>query len=669
MNAITYFKLRSPYVGDVTKNCALTGCEVDNNFYTLEGRDIKSIEVDEGKIVVNLMNGDILSTENVTEGCIKELSIDFDETNGILTITKDGITETIDGFITKENFMDLIPKEDEEEETEPQPDPLFLRSVSTDGTIIGNGIPRKPLGLSPSVKTGQYRPVKKIIDTTNNESLPVIPDVFPGDRFLTIENISDYGMLYNYNGLKKIACALRDAQSPWRIPTKEDWDDMLNAVEPNEEYRNHNDERSNKFLGKFAGKLLKSVDLWKEDDDFCDENETVNCFNSEDHECVNGNHSQCHPDYCGEYGTCCHRRNIDSRGVDQFGFKVKPAGYANEAKDFMYFGERAYFWTASNHDYRDAYIKSFTYNKSSVLQDIMAADNYMSVRLVKDYNGENHFENEEIIGNNYSTVLMPSITKGSTIWTSINLSFDCCDCNCRTNHIYPNNGEDLDFVKKYYINEFIGKCWLKKEVMEGESVVVIGDNNTCIEYRVINGELKNIEDVIYNNVIETITPQLEDINEKIDTIDNSLQNEIERATAKDEELENAVNNISERLTTAETNIATNTQDISDISLQIEQINSDVEAIGTALQQEIERATTKDEELENAIAKESLQRQTDVDSLIEEVENLQSADERIEAEILTQEGTEFDKNTGVLTLKSKGGTNDIEVQFNFNFGTF
>ena len=38
-------------------------------------------------------------------------------------------------------------------------------------------------------------------------------------------------------------------------------------------------------------------------------------------------------------------------------------------------------------------------------------------------------------------------------------------------------------------------------------------------------------------------------------------------------------------------------------------------------------------------------------------------------MLTAEGTVFDKDSGVLTLKSKDGTNDIEVQFNFNFGTF
>ena len=40
MNGITYYRLKSDYPGDYTKNCALNGTEVDNNFYVLEGRDI-----------------------------------------------------------------------------------------------------------------------------------------------------------------------------------------------------------------------------------------------------------------------------------------------------------------------------------------------------------------------------------------------------------------------------------------------------------------------------------------------------------------------------------------------------------------------------------------------------------------------------------------------------
>ena len=45
------------------------------------------------------------------------------------------------------------------------------------------------------------------------------------------------------------------------------------------------------------------------------------------------------------------------------------------------------------------------------------------------------------------------------------------------------------------------------------------------------------------------------------------------------------------------------------------------------------------------------------------------DEEIEGKLLTVEGTEFDPNSGELRLKSAAGTNDIKVQFSFNFGEF
>jgi hypothetical protein len=46
---------------------------------------------------------------------------------------------------------------------------------------------------------------------------------------------------------------------------------------------------------------------------------------------------------------------------------------------------------------------------------------------------------------------------------------------------------------------------------------------------------------------------------------------------------------------------------------------------------------------------------------------EAKDVEIEGKLLTEEGTEFDKENGILTLKSAAGTNDITVQFSFNFG--
>ena len=621
MNGITYFRLNSSYDGDVTKNCALTGNEVDNNFYTLEGRDVKSVELQDGKIVVTLMNGDKMTTDSITEGYTKDLSIDFDEVNGVLTITRNGVTETIDGFVTSHNVNN---------------------SIAVDGSVIGNGLFDKPVGISPVFKTGQYRPVKKIIDTTNNEKLPLCEGLAAGDRFLTIENVNEFGYLYNYKGLKNIACRLKEMNSQWRIPTKEDWDDLLDSVEPCAEFRTHTDARSNKFLGKLAGKFLKSPEYWKREEPCgCSCNQDINCHqdfddvndesNEQPNECHCGRHIPCHPNYCGEYGTCHHRHGWNNGGIGKYGFNVLPAGYANEAKDYLYFKERAYFWTASNHECRDAYIKAFAYNKSSVLQDVMASDNYMSVRLVKEYNGHNFKESEEILGGTYSTVLMPSLKHGQTIWTAINIGLTDCECECSCNnctYVRPNNGEGMESTKKYFTNEWDGKHWLRKELLDGESVVVISDN--YIEYRLINGELKNVADIVYDRVIETINPIIDDINNSIDDLNDKIDQEIERSTNKDEELEGQLNDLNQRL--------------------------DEE---TAAREE------KDAELENSIQELREQDtiiQTQIDTLTERVET-------IDGQLFVQEGSEFDTNTGIMTLKSKSGNNDIQIQFDLNFGTF
>ena len=680
MNAITYFKLKSPYEGDITKNCALTGSEVDNNFYTLESRDVKSVELKDDKIVVNLMNGEKLTTDNITDDCIKDLTIDFDEVNGILTITQDGIVQTIKGFATNYNIGDAI---------------------SVDGTLVGNGLSETPVGISPVTKTGQYRPVKKIVKITEDERLPHKP--FVGDRFLTVENINDYGYLYNYEGLKKIACTLKEMGSEWRIPTKEDWDDMLDAVEPNEDFRNHTDARTNKYLGKFAGKFLKSKEYWKNEEHCIDDCNSEDicidyCESEHNEECSCDKHKTCHPNYCGEYGSCHHRHIHDNKGVDKYGFRIVPAGYANEAKDYLYFKERAYFWTASNHQYRDAYVKIFAYNKSNVLQDVMASDNYMSVRLVKNFNGDNYNECEDILGSVYSTVLMPSIKHGRAIWTSVNISLGDCGCGCK--HILPNDGQGMEYIKKYFINEWTGKKWLKKELLDGESVVVIEEGNkdsndkldkAYTEYRNVNGELVDVASLIYNNVMTTITPKIEDIETNIENLNEKIDNEIERSTIKDTELEGAINvleekiekntqdiqELNEHLTQTDANIATVNENLVTAINTINQNMADgFNTINSAIEAERQIRAEKDIELENAINTEKEERTSDVQALQEEdirinekIDVLEAKDTEIEAQLLTQEGTEFDKNSGILTLKSKGGTNDVQIQFNFNFGTF
>ena len=776
IDGITYFRKNSPYTGDVTKNCALDGVEVDNNFFVLEGRDIKTLRVEGSDIVIELQNGKVMRSVDALKDVadLKHTAIselEFDKESGVLKFVRDGEQVAITGFAT-----------------ESKSEPSTVVTVAVDDSLKGNGLAATPISISPMFKTGQYEPVKKIISVVDGESIPTCETLAVGDRYLTKEYVSVYGMLYNYNAVKKIACDLDKANSPWRIPTKEDWDDMLNAVEPCPKNKNHNSATSNKYLGAWAGKLLKSTDLWLHSttidpcgNDTCINYDTVSCGNCnnacESIYCGKVCDNECRCCDCGNCNNgCCDCGNCDNRGLDTFGFHIVPAGYADDGRNFVFFGERAYFWTATNSNCENVYVKRFEYNRNSVYQNIIAGQNYLSLRLVKDYNGHNYHESEKILSDHYPTVMMPSVKNGHSIWTSVNVSLGCC-CG----RIEPNNGLALAHTTKFYLNEWDGKEWLRNELKDGESVVIkkAPNGQTNAEYRLSDGKLINVSQITYEAVINDINPKLDELGTKID-------NEINRSIAKDESFEDTINdelrpnitknsndiatvntnlvsaigNINEAIKTVNDNLVDAVNTINGgIATEIQERKDADKEIKDSLDQEIERAITKDNELTTAIAEEKHARETkdaelenkivqqqtvsnehyqELKGLIntnkESIDNLSSdldatktdlnntkqvlsdfgketakafeqinqvitdgfntinggiateiqerkdadaaekeariaTDEEIKATILTEEGTSFDTNSGVLTLKSKGGTNDIKVQFSMNFGEF
>ena len=635
IDGITYFRKNSPYPGDVTKNCALDGVEVDNNFFVLEGRDIKTLRVEGSDIVVELQNGKVMRSvdalKDVTDlkhTAVSEL--EFDKESGVLRFMRNGEQVAITGFATELNTG---------------------VTVAVDESLKGNGLAATPVSISPMFKTGQYEPVKKFISVVDGESIPTCETPIVGDRYLTKEYVSVYGMLYNYEAVKKIACNLNKANSPWRIPTKEDWDDMLNAVEPCQKDRDHNSATANKYLGAWAGKLLKSTDLWLHSstidpcgNDTCINYDTVSCGNS-----GNG----CESTYCGKVcdnscGCCdCGNMGCDNGGLDAFGFHIVPAGYADDGRNFVFFGERAYFWTATNSNCENVYVKRFEYNKNSVYQNVIASQNYLSLRLIKDYNGHNYHESEKILSDQYPTVMMPSVKNGHSIWTSVNVSLGC-GCG----RIEPNNGLALAHTTKFYLNEWDGKEWLRNELKDGESVVIkkAPNGQTNAEYRLSDGKLINVGQITYEAVINGINPKLDELGTKID-------NEINRSIAKDTMIEDSINN------ELRPNITKNSNDIATVNTNlVSAIGNINNAIKTVNDNLVDAVNT----INGGIATE-IQERKDADAT--EKEARIATDEEIKATILTEEGTSFDTNSGVLTLKSKGGTNDIKVQFSMNFGEF
>lgn len=710
---LTYFRLTSPYEGDITKNCALDGYEVDSNFFTLEGRDVKSVNVNGNELVITLLNGETISTLNAFADFTKDISFDFDTTNGVLYIKRNGVTQTITGFATTYNTGE---------------------AVATDGTVKGNGKPSNPIGISPMLKTGMYRPVTKVVDTTRCETLPSRERVMPGDRYLTLENVSEYGFLYNYEGVKQIACDLNACNSPWRIPTKDDWDDMLNAIEPCNENKDHASATSNRYFGKFAGKLLKSKDFWKLES-VCD---TSTCINYDGETsttcpvCTCGKSNPCNPTYCGEYGTCqCKPILHPNRGIDKYGFAITPAGYTDDGGQFGYFLERAWFWTASNCQYSNAFTKRFEYDKSTVYQDVISTKYNLSLRLIKDYDGDNYLERENILGMPYSTVLMPSQKKGKAIWTATNIALS----NKCYNPVLPNNGMGITLTKKYFLNEWDGKKWLKNELQEGESVVIVNapNGNSNIEYRLIKGDLIAVPTAIYNDVINDVTKTL-------DNLQDQINQETTRAIAKDNELEQKLNNeaastdadiqdLKNRFDSTDETIKNINDTLFDFGKEtkkaFDQINevltTSINTINGAIAAEVENRTNEDKKLSDAITaeteratnaetalQEALNTETEnrtkadevlqgnIDSVNDKVDDLTvivdevkvdietkytelntkinketeertSADEVISKQLLVSEGSGFDTEKGILTLKSKSGENDIQIQFSFNFG--
>jgi predicted RNase H-like nuclease (RuvC/YqgF family) len=237
----------------------------------------------------------------------------------------------------------------------------------------------------------------------------------------------------------------------------------------------------------------------------------------------------------------------------------------------------------------------------------------------------------------------------------VNVSIGDCDCGCK--HILPNDGQGLTYSKKYFVNEWNGKTWMRKEVAEGESVVVFKDGEKdYAEYRVVNGELVDVASMVYDDVMENITPIVANLETEIQTLDAKIDAEIERSTTKDNEIETSVNSITERLTEDEAKINKNIQDIEDLNANITEIGTTLEALDAELEEEKQARADAD----NAINEHITSLQETVDTLSETVGTVDGQ---------TIVDGSYDKDNGTLTLNRKNGENNITVQFNFNFGTF
>lgn len=484
-NGLIYYKLDANvngFPGDITKNCGLRGEEIDGNFNFLRGYDIKSISFDTfGTMYLTRYNGEVLTAKQADT---PEYDFNYNPESGSLTIvTPDGKEIVLSGFKVTTN-------------------------VYHDYSLDGYGSQELPLEVSSLAKTGRYLPAIKLIDTTLEDEegnrLEMLPTEKNAkhDRYVTREKISRFGRLFPLSGVEKISKRLEAISSEWRVPTKADWDEILNVIDCAKP--NHDKTESNIDLGEFAGSALKSTKYWNEDN--------AGILLSE----------------------------------DKFGFSIYPVGYCgNRGKDYYgSFGLSAGFWTSTVEDNeKDMFVKLFEHDSELVGQRTWGENYYLSLRLVKTFTGNNFNDAEDIDGFTSNCIHIPGT---STIWTKENIAFS----QEQYDAFYPKKWkefEDVDvddnsYVIRYFINDWNGNGWDKHEIKEGEGIVLYeGENGRMHEWLLVDGELIDSAVLIKTEFQEEINH----IHNRIDTeiadreeVDRQIWNELVNESKTREKIDN-----------------------------------------------------------------------------------------------------------------------------------
>ena len=701
--SLYFYKLVSPYKEDQTLNCKLSINQIDSNFLTLKDFDIKSAEfVREEKILVLTRNNgeklivplrDVTYDLNVNTECGESgvtLSISYD--------CKDGKKEvTISNIITADNLMDIIGND-------------VLTKVITDGTLKGDGTMDSPLGIAGVEKTGMLAPAIEVYDLTTGGTLPEVAKL--GTRYVTKEYVNDYGYLYNGAGLAKIQKKLNkkyisknskgNERYAWRVPTKADWDALLNSMEPCE-YQNHTSSKCHVELGKYAGKFLKSECGWLgQSDCTCTVTKpSTGCTYDEENYLNDGTFTE---------GDVPSFNPMSPSGVDKYGMAILPSGVATldayGRPQAAAFKEQAVFWTTT-HIYgdvdQDAYAKVFEWNKSGVMQVAECPLPYYSVRLVKDYNGSNYYDSEYIDGVLYKTILFP---ESGQIWLASNYAdkegFIEYKMGGETPELVEvNNGEVLEKRVEMFINEWNGYYWEKRIMHEGDTIVIENPcfdqgtgttTNVCwtdkdnvphcieveipkaaqsnIEYRVYteddscNKVLVNTDDLVVERIIQIIVPMIEQEREVRIAADEALSGAIETErderisadtelweaiaeeasarTETDNELWDAINQEHERATSAET-------DLWEAINQEASARTDVDnQIWTALNKEINDRIEVDAQLWSAISGETARAQQVESDLWGAINAEAARAQQVESDLWGGINAEFERATSAET---------------------
>ena len=554
VNGVTYFKLKSEFPGDYTKNCGLLGEEIDENFYFLRGYDIESIEVDkERNLIINRVDKDYAPLiVNIGEK-LGQPTFKFDKDNGVILVSyPDGTTATMDGFLVEGKDI----------------------RIATDSTLGGNGTIYNPLRLAEVERTGTFSPAVEYFDLTNGERMP--DGKGKGYRIVTKEKIDNFGCLYPFSAVKRIQEKLEETGSQWRVPTKKDWDELLNALETNPENRVHTSNKC-EWTGELAGAGLKSATMWMEHNTLPTE--------------------------------------VPTNGQDKVGLTIYPVGITpdrneilnGENNDAEGFTQIAGMWTNTTNDEGNAFVKIFGYNSAKVDQDTYGNGARMSIRLCKDYTYSNFNEIETILGFPYPTELVYSPCDDVNyvkIWTKINFYSDAENLDgIRSEEWSATTESDRGVKIVYFINEWDGSEWHKKPMNDGDSIVIINYNNEAPyhEWRIVNGEL-----------IDTVAAIMNEFSDELNDLNTRIETEIQDRKNSDTKLQEAISSEGELRKKVDDEILASLQDEVNIRKSVD------DQLFKAVKSEGEIRKSVDDQLLETIKKESTIRETADNSLNEAI---------------------------------------------------
>ena len=669
---VTYYKLESDYPGDVTKYCGLSGVEIDANFHFLRGQDVRDVSFDseKGELTITRVDG----SQIIVEGVKSEIETKIE------TIVEKHFEEiTLRGTYFDEDKMELhlVINDDE----------VVIggfraeKTVFSDDTLFGIGSDTDPLGVLRTIMTGFHLPAKGYVDMIAGEQLPSV--VEKHDVYLSRENISSYGLLYNYEGVERIKSILSGNLAGWRVPTSKEWGEMLNYLEDCDD-RNHNSEITGDVLGARAGLYIKSKNgEWDIDP--------------------------------SEYEGC----------VDSYLFNALPTGYARRDGTHHCFGEMTTFWTADKYEgINNVYCRRIDDHEDGVYKIAEGLYYYYSLRLVRDYEGS-FSEIETISGVPYHTVLMPYIDEsgntGTKVWTRDNVSFTGLLGGTNDSEIHQKGlenplalpvidqrtGEVVSGATKYFVNAWAGTYWEKRELLENEVIpLAVGpDGSRNEQWVLINGELLKVTDITnehaYNSLIgpisgmiydEQVAREQEDANireelasevsartESDNQIMNALDTEVSARTEADNEIMDALNAEVSARTEADNNI-------------MDALNAETSArteadyqLSDALNVEISERIDADGRMAEDLDAEAFTR-SEADNQITDALNTEISarteadntfDERLNDEIQTREANDIKVQEYLIkasnpdcgtTLLTNGGE-EIKIAFDGNFGEF